>query len=472
MNYFVLGAWVLTVVFILSGFLCGLIRGRNRSILRVCLVVVCAVAAFFLRTVVADAIMGIEINGETLLKTLQSSFTNSEMSAEMTDIICAVVEGLIGAVCFIILFVALRFVTWALIYPFLKLAVKKEDKRTDEEKEVAKQNLLNEGKKKYKPALKRWWGALVGSLQGVLIAFLVLVPLTGMLGTVGSLTALMPEEESASTEYVQTLSANDEKALSLYEQEGSGSSSSGEFDFSSLGLDEFSNSFIYRTFNFTGRWFYSAVSAAEYETVEIDENGEEKTVTKSVSVAAVGEIVKAAQKIMTEVEDLQKVVEELGEEGGATKENYEALGDSLIKVGNALNSLPGDAKKLLDDLGSALIGMIGDSSDDGMEFPEDFKFSNLDLASIGELIKDIAPYAANDFEEELELTEDLAEDMVDCIAKNMDIFEMIMDSEGGDSDEAFIALPEEYHEIMLNAINGNSADQETKNKIKDIFGIK
>lgn len=472
MNYFVLGAWVLTVVFILSGFLCGLIRGRNRSILRVCLVVVCAVAAFFLRTVVADAIMGIETNGETLLEMLQNSFTSSEMSAEMTDIICAVVEGLIGAVCFIILFVALRFVTWALIYPFLKLAVKKEDKRTDEEKEIAKQNLLNEGKKKYKPALKRWWGALVGSLQGVLIAFLVLVPLTGMLGTVGSLTALMPEEESASTEYVQTLSANDEKALSLYEQEGSGSSSSEGFDFSSLGLDEFSNSFIYRTFNFTGRWFYSAVSAAEYETVEIDENGEEKTVTKSVSVAAVGEIVKAAQKIMTEVEDLQKVVEELGEEGGATKENYEALGDSLIKVGNALNSLPGDAKTLLDDLGSALIGMIGDSSDDGMEFPEDFKFSNLDLASIGELIRDIAPYAANDFEEERELTEDLAEDMVDCIAKNMDIFEMIMDSEGGDSDEAFIALPEEYHDIMLNAINGNSADQETKNKIKDIFGIK
>lgn len=293
-----------------------------------------------------------------------------------------------------------------------------------------------------------------------------------MLGTVGSLTALMPEEESASTEYVQTLSANDEKALSLYEQEGSGSSSSEGFDFSSLGLDEFSNSFIYRMFNFTGRWFYSAVSAAEYETVEIDENGEEKTVTKSVSVAAVGEIVKAAQKIMTEVEDLQKVVEELGEEGGATKENYVALGESLSKVGNALNSLPGDAKTLLDDLGSALIGMIGDSSDDGMEFPEDFKFSNLDLASIGKLIKDIAPYAANDFEEERKLTEDLAEDMVDCIAKNMDIFEMIMDSEGGDSDEAFIALPEEYHDIMLNAINGNSADQETKNKIKDIFGIK
>lgn len=114
MNYFVLGAWVLTVVFILSGFLCGLIRGRNRSILRVCLVVVCAVAAFFLRTVVADAIMGIETNGETLLEALQSSFTSSEMSAEMTDIICAVVEGLIGVVCFIILFVALRFVTWAL----------------------------------------------------------------------------------------------------------------------------------------------------------------------------------------------------------------------------------------------------------------------------------------------------------------------------------------------------------------------
>ena len=59
-----------TIACVVLGFLLGMLRGRNRSILRFVIVLGCAVGAFFLKDVLIETAMSLEIEGQTLKDTL------------------------------------------------------------------------------------------------------------------------------------------------------------------------------------------------------------------------------------------------------------------------------------------------------------------------------------------------------------------------------------------------------------------
>ena len=89
-----------TLVGLFFGALMGLIRGRDRAILRLILVVLSAVLALSLRGAVVDTLMNFEIEGATLKETMLDAFSSGEegIPAGLQNLVFALIEILVGFV--------------------------------------------------------------------------------------------------------------------------------------------------------------------------------------------------------------------------------------------------------------------------------------------------------------------------------------------------------------------------------------
>ena len=112
--------------------------------------------------------MDLELGDGTLKEMLAEAFTSGDMElpSSMINLIFTLIEIIIGIVAYFVAFIALRLVSWILLYPILKIFVKKGAKK------------------------RKAWGALIGMLQGVLVAFFICSPITGLLAQVGKLSTL------------------------------------------------------------------------------------------------------------------------------------------------------------------------------------------------------------------------------------------------------------------------------------------
>ncbi len=141
----------ITGFFLLFGLLFGLKRGFYRSLVRLGTLGVAFAAAWFLKPVYVNAVLDVQVNGQSLRAAL------SEVGAEMAafaPVITALVEILLGVVLFILVFLVLKFIT-AIINMIVCIFVPKKSSR-----------LL---------------GMLVGIVQGLLIAFFICAPLNGII---------------------------------------------------------------------------------------------------------------------------------------------------------------------------------------------------------------------------------------------------------------------------------------------------
>lgn len=182
MNVLILTVLLGTVAALTAGFLLGLFRGVGRSLLRLVLLVLCVVVAFSLRTTVTDTLMELPINnGQTLEEMLVAALP--EQTQGMRDIILPMVKILGGILSFLVLFCALQFVSWILIYPILKLILRP---------------LI--GKK----PRHRVMGALAGLLCGATIAFAVFVPINGLLCEAGKIASVSFSQTESSETPAQT----------------------------------------------------------------------------------------------------------------------------------------------------------------------------------------------------------------------------------------------------------------------------
>ena len=437
MNLLMIITICLTVLIIAGSILFGLLRGRNRSLLRLGLVIISAVVAFLLRNVVAGWIGKINVQGQTVQEMLNSAINTSEMSPEVAEVALALINSAFGVVCFIITFVVLLLLTWAVAYPILKLAVKKEGAKSDvgvymddtspnvampageRPKDVR-------GKRYKKPGVKRLWGLLIGAVQGILVSFLIFVPVSGVAGTVGQVAATEVDGKPVA-------------------------------DLSAYGLDEYNQSFIAKIYNATGGWFYRSMSKIEY--------GDGKT----VSIAAAGDLAAASGDVLSGANDLSPTLDALNSEGGLTTDNVNKLGDSLLKIGNALNGLPTDAKDLLDDLAKPLIDTVTKEGEEPViKIPDDFKVSDLDIAAVGQVVKDLAPYVSDDGEKP-EMNEEFADHVVTALVNNAALLDIIKENA---KEGLSLPVSAENKEVILAAINAKTdVAEETINTIKDLFGI-
>lgn len=412
----------LTAVGLLFGALFGAIRGRARALLRLILVVLSAVLAFALRGFVVDLVMDINVEGATLKETLISGFGSGEeaMPAGMQNLVFALLEIIIGFVSYFILLFVIRLLTWIFIFPFLKLIIRSaEKKRLKRELGDDYYNTKRRTRKKMaKKKRHRGAGALIGLAQGVLVAFFLFAPLTGLLVQVDKLTSIK---------------INGEAMLELPAE---------------IGVKEYPDSFMGKIYNTTGHWYYNMMTTTK------DADGNE------VSLDATLNILTTLLDVVDTTASLEEDLNILSDENATPEEKIDALdalGDKLISVGNSMGELDQNTMDMIKDLATDMMGedVSQDEIDEMMEmFTKEF------FVEAGNGIKAFATYekAKN---EETTLTQEDVNDIVNKAYKGISIV-----------GEFEIETQEEHKDMFKTAIDAiENITEEDKSTLYSVFGI-
>lgn len=149
-------------VAVLFGFLLGLKRGFDKSLIRIILVAVALVAAWLLREQITNWIMNITVSsGKTVAQTITEAIPADY--ANFADMILPIVKMITCVAVFIASFIILQFATW-----LIGLIVGVLFRRTN----------------------ARLLGGVIGLVQGALVAFAIIIPLNGAILSTEKLTSL------------------------------------------------------------------------------------------------------------------------------------------------------------------------------------------------------------------------------------------------------------------------------------------
>ena len=118
-----------TAFIILVSIIMGMVRGTGRSLVRLALVVFSAVAALLIFRRITDILlpylMNITVQGQTLEALLTDMFADMDFVKEKVDQLISII---IGVIVYLIVFGLLQFLTWLIIFPIIKIFVKKSNK--------------------------------------------------------------------------------------------------------------------------------------------------------------------------------------------------------------------------------------------------------------------------------------------------------------------------------------------------------
>jgi len=401
---------LLTAVFLVLGFLLGFLRGFNRSVLRALLVIASLVLAFAFRGVVTNILMGLDIGGQTLKDSLVSAFSDGSLPASLQNLVMVLAEIMIGIVAFLAVFLVLCFITWLIVFPILKIFVRKG---------VHKRRIL---------------GAVVGVLQGFVMAFAFCAPVTGLVVQVDKISQLELEGKP-----VIEIPAE-------------------------IGIPEYIESAPGKFYNSIGGWFFDMLSSGQTE------DGKNLSVEDAVSiVVTVGDIANS----VTEVENSMNVMTQEGATPQQRVDAMDSLGDSLIAIGESINDLSDDAKEIVNDVVSSIKDMAGGDLDPAIEEAlNDFDIEQIDIAAAGEAMKGISSYikkTSDEFEDQGEVVQADVDKIIGGLADNPLILSMVTQ---GEEVPTMIEIEDEDHkQLFTNAINGTTLDADDKDALKKLFGI-
>lgn len=431
----------LTLVGMAFGALFGLIRGRDRALLRLGLIILSVILALALRGTVVDFVMNFEIDGATLQETMLESFTSEDASipAGLQNLIFALLEILIGFVAYFILLFALRFLTWFFLFPFLKLIIRKIEKKRalklwaanaaenvsnesnpeaapEAEKPTVKKLTRKERKKLVKK--HRGMGALVGLVQGIFLAYFLFAPLTCL-----------------ATQFNQIANVKIDGELLLEIPED-------------VGLAEYTESIPGKIYKTTGGWLYNMM------TTTTDADGNEVSLESTLdSVVVILDVADAA----TSLEDEIKILEDENAEPEEVISALNSLGDKLVSIGNSMEDLDENTMDMITDLVTEVAGeeLSDEEMDELIEMltPEFF-------VKAGGGIKAFAEYEQVKLDG-TELTQEQANNIASN-AYNCITFIEGMELDVNDEDKA-------KFESAIEAIDGISA--EDKDALFNVFGI-
>lgn len=421
-NYIVLG---ISAFFVVWGLVMGLARGFNRSFLRLLLVVAAVLAAWFLRQVFVNLLLGIKIQEQPLEEYLAGLLSNGGASVpeSLTDLIFVIVRIIINVVCFLALFIAFKFVGWAIIFPIMKLFVKKGAK---------KRALL---------------GGIVGIIQGAVIAFAFCVPVNGLLTQANTLMTSLAD-----------LKLDGNPVISAEVQD----------KVAEAGLDDYQKSFMCEFYTQSGGWAYNMLTTVK------DKDGDPISLDSAIN--AVKAVVKVANSFSA---NLDAINNSFSAGGGFSEEGKNALVDMLKTIGEVQDGELKDeaTKKIINTIIVGAAGMTGDGSEgsEGISLPEDFDITALDTGSAVGAVEALYDFnaRANDetkTEEEKQLTNEEAKAIVNGIAKNESLISAVVQEnnlmpEVGETDKALI-------ETELETLKSEGEiNDETAEQVRKLLGI-
>ncbi len=196
----------LFLLILLAGFLFGLGRGFNKSLVRLLIVVAMLVATFFIVPIITEAVMTIDISGmginisgkaatsvgNIVVLLLESIPGISDIAGTdaYATIINVVPQMILNIVLFVVVFLLLRFISMIIYWIISGICFSK--KKT-------------EGKNKH-----RLLGSLVGVVQNFIIFLAILVPVVGVVNILGEVEATVNQPETTLTAVQVSDSGTDE----------------------------------------------------------------------------------------------------------------------------------------------------------------------------------------------------------------------------------------------------------------------
>ena len=450
-----------TVLGLGFGALFGFMRGRDRALLRLGLIILCAILAIALRGVVVDVVMGLEFDGSTLKESLLDSFgSDAEIPERIQSLVVSLVEILIGFVAYFILLYVLRFLTWILVFPFLKLIIRKLEKKRlikivtqnannaapaeaiapDANAAPIMENaeyvavpapdaapapiVLPKGKARKKLLKKhRGYGALVGLGQGILLAFFLFAPLT-------CLTTQIDQIASAKI--------GGETLLEIPEE---------------IGISEYSESFIGKFYSTTGRWYYDILTSTT------DEDGNDISLSDTLDSAVV--ILDIADTALT-LEDDIKILQKDNVQPQEMITALDNISEKLITIGTSMEEIDEGTMDIIKDLVTSVAGEELSEEEVG-KLTE--KLTPELFVEAGNGISAFAEYEQIKLDE-AEMTPEKASEIINKTYQCMTIVEILED------EEVELEVDDTDKAQFKNAIdNIPNISSENKTSLYSIFGI-
>ena len=392
-NYLILIVAVLTFVPIVVGILLGLLRGSRRALLRLLLVLLSAVVAFALCGVVANSLVTLDISGLvggegedplTVVDVLQQYL--GESFKDVSTYLVPFAQSLVKILSFLVLFLLLQLLTWAIVYPLCKLFVKPRRVR--------------DGGGHTRKKKRRLLGAAFGLVQGVAVALCLFIVTNGFLSQASALVYTLDgiadaSEDEGEQDEMAALVAMLEAKGGFRDAEGDVEQTEGESDFSFDSLK--------RTFDA----YNVSIFGVLYESI-----GEQPFVFLSQVETDHGPVTFPGQ-----VEALSCLIE-IGKEFSQIRDlhfnrlyeddNIDRLTTILNNVQDIREDLSDEARFTVNGLISALKGVF--DIDDSLIVD----FDNIDFAQQGEIFKRLRDFrnkADNQIthEEAKQLVKDIAE---------------------------------------------------------------
>lgn len=442
-NYFTIGAIALTVLCVAAGFLLGLFRGFSRSVVRIILVALSAAAAWILRPIISKWIMGLEIDGQSINALIEQSIAGAgDVPESVVTLAYALVEILIGLVAFLLVFLALQFLTCVILFPLIKLFLKKEKKG-------------------------RLLGAFVGLAQGVFVAFVLCVPVTGIVGELNNISQI------------------DFSAISQADGSSEAAKNPVKETLTQIGLDE--NTIEDYLASPIGK-FYAEAGKPAYVlmTTTTDKKGNKITLSAAVGAA------KSGVKFAVNAKDIMDTMQEIGKDGGVNKENVGTVCDKLKELDEVKNETPEDAAKILNTVIKDVLETVstkGATEEQKDQMKETFeKIGDIDVKAIEfgaaadalETIVKVSEIKSSEDPEApvtpVEITQEDADKIVNGLAKNetlVTILETQLTSGGGETG-TLVQIKEKDREKFLTAINNiqdENVSEEYKEKMRKLLGL-
>ena len=328
----------LTAVGLGFGALFGLMRGRNRAILRLIMVAVCVVVAIVLRGPLTKVVMGININGQTLEQTLLSLFNQGEMTfpESVQTLVLSLVEIIVGLLAYFIAFFALRSVTWAVVFPICKIFV-------------------HEGEK-----MHRGHGALIGLAQGVIVVFAVMMPLNGLI---------------VQFDKIADIKMQDKPLLEIP---------------ANVGLEEYVNGPMGKTYSAIGGWYFNMLTSAD--TLKFDDLTDMVVVAGNLagSISGINESMDVLQSDTASTQEKADALVDVGNRLIEVGEDVDNLSDEAKAQ---IDSLLGDLKEM--------VGGGEESSEEMDEFFNDLSLDDINIGGMGHALVGIGSLMEKEEGEEI-----------------------------------------------------------------------
>ena len=450
---FGLGIMSFTIACVLIGGLLGLVRGQNRSILRLILVLASAVVAFMMRETLVDMILGLEVQGQPLSAVINEALlSGASLPQQLVNFINMIIEILITTIVFIIVFGALSFVTWLILFQILKIFVRPSKK----------------GK-------KAGVGLLIGIVQGLVVAFLFCVPITGFIGQFAkisdTLVSITFEPEEAAVETISSdlslLSSDGEQYVITLEGEGNEGGEQGDMEGmmsdiqNVLGdtLKKITESPVVKFYNSIGDWYFGMLTTVE------DANGNKVTLEETTNVLVV------VSSLTVDVFQIEDTIKDLVDPEADPSAKLSAVGDVLVKIGTTVDKLGENGERMFDELldgvKELLIPEDEEMSPEVENAINNLKVENLKLESVGNAFHALSNYVDNveDPEEEVHITEEDAEAIVVALHENTFILDMIGESQ-------IVEIDSTDKETFTQAIEGiEGITAEEKEKLYNLFNL-